>query len=97
MQDGTAPTTMLAHWARDRTQGTGQIPIEICVQKQARDTVRHSVTLQPRLDLEEAKAAEGLWVCAQAYVYGFTDRGTLEVGKKAGTHPTLSRFQVSRS
>ena len=38
MQDGTAPTTMLAHWARDRTQGTGQIPIEICVQKQARDT-----------------------------------------------------------
>ena len=29
---------MLAHWARDRTQGTGQIPIEICVQKQARDT-----------------------------------------------------------
>ena len=29
-------------------------------------------------------------VCAQAYVYGFTDRGTLEVGKKAGTHPTLS-------
>ena len=38
MQDGTTPTTMLAHWARDRTQGTGQIPIEICVQKQARDT-----------------------------------------------------------
>ena len=58
-QDGTTPTTILTHWARDRhnkTNGSGGLSIEHCVQKQARDT---------------------------AYLYGLTDRGTLEVGKKA--------------
>jgi N-acyl-D-aspartate/D-glutamate deacylase len=58
-QDGTTPTTILTHWARDRhnkSNGTGGLSIEHCVQKQARDT---------------------------AYMYGLTDRGTLEVGKKA--------------
>ena len=51
MQDATTPTTMLSHWAVGRTEGTGTLPIETCVKKQARDTVRHSVTLQPRLDV----------------------------------------------
>lgn len=58
-QDGTTPTTILTHWARDRhnkSNGSGGLSIEHCVQKQARDT---------------------------AYMYGLTDRGTLEVGKKA--------------
>jgi len=54
-QDGTSPTSMISFWARDRTRGP-KLPLELCVQKQARDT---------------------------AYLYGLTDRGTLEPGKKA--------------
>ena len=89
MQDGTAPTTMLAHWARDRTQGTGQIPIEICVQKQARDTayifnlhdrgtplLRHIPTSAvPESALRTSWKADRLLCCWPT--------GTLEPGKKA--------------
>lgn len=55
-QDGTTPTSMISFWGRDRKQGTGTLPLELCVQKQSRDT---------------------------AYLYGLTDCGTIEVGKKA--------------
>ena len=44
MQDATTPTTMLSHWAVGRTEGTGTLPIETCVKKQARDTVRQSAS-----------------------------------------------------
>ncbi len=52
--DGTAPTTQLTYWTRDRVGE--QIPIEFVVHKQ---TARN------------------------AALYGFDDRGTLEVGKRA--------------
>jgi N-acyl-D-aspartate/D-glutamate deacylase len=35
--DAGAPTTMLTHWARDRTRGPG-LPLELLVKKQTRDT-----------------------------------------------------------
>jgi N-acyl-D-amino-acid deacylase len=56
MQDGTAPTSMLAHWARDRVHGA-QIPIEIGVMKQARDTA-HLYNLFDRGTLEVGKKAD---------------------------------------
>jgi N-acyl-D-aspartate/D-glutamate deacylase len=52
--DGTAPTTQLTYWTRDRAGE--QLPIEFIVNKQ---TARN------------------------AALYGFDDRGTLEVGKRA--------------
>jgi N-acyl-D-aspartate/D-glutamate deacylase len=52
--DGTAPTTQLTYWTRDRVGE--QLPIEFVVHKQ---TARN------------------------AALYGFDDRGTLEVGKRA--------------
>ena len=52
--DGTAPTTQLTYWTRDRAGE--QLPIEFVVNKQ---TARN------------------------AALYGFDDRGTLEVGKRA--------------
>jgi len=36
ISDGSFPTTLLAHWARDR--GSGRFPVEYIVQRQARDT-----------------------------------------------------------
>ena len=57
MQDGTSPTSMLAHWARDRTLGSGQIPIEICVMKQARDTA-WLYNMMDRGTLEPGKKAD---------------------------------------
>jgi N-acyl-D-aspartate/D-glutamate deacylase len=38
ISDGSFPTTLLAHWARDR--GEGRFPVEYLVQRQARDTAR---------------------------------------------------------
>ena len=52
--DGSAPTTQLTYWTRDRE--ADQIPLEFVVNKQT------------------ARNAE---------LYGFDDRGTLEVGKRA--------------
>ncbi len=52
--DGTAPTTQLTYWTRDRDGD--QLPIEFVVNKQA---------------------------ARNAALYGFEDRGTLEVGKRA--------------
>ncbi len=52
--DGTAPTTQLTYWTRDRAGE--QLPIEFVVHKQT------------------ARNAE---------LYGFDDRGTLTVGKRA--------------
>ncbi len=52
--DGSAPTTQLTYWTRDR--GGEQLPLEFIVNKQ---TARN------------------------AALYGFDDRGTLEVGKRA--------------
>ncbi|MGA9278650.1 N-acyl-D-amino-acid deacylase family protein [Ilumatobacter sp.] len=52
--DGSAPTTQLTYWTRDRADE--QLPIEFVVNKQS------------------ARNAE---------LYGFDDRGTLEVGKRA--------------
>jgi N-acyl-D-aspartate/D-glutamate deacylase len=56
-QDGTTPTTMLTHWARDRTKGTGTMPLEFCVMKQARDTA-HMYGLVDRGTLEVGKKAD---------------------------------------
>jgi N-acyl-D-aspartate/D-glutamate deacylase len=53
--DGSQPTFMLTHWARDRTRGD-------------RITLERAVQLQ---------------TSATASIYGFTDRGTIEVGKRA--------------
>jgi N-acyl-D-aspartate/D-glutamate deacylase len=38
ISDGSFPTTLLAHWARDRRRG--RFPVEYVVQRQARDTAR---------------------------------------------------------
>jgi N-acyl-D-aspartate/D-glutamate deacylase len=38
ISDGSFPTTLLAHWARDRE--SGRFPVEYVVQRQARDTAR---------------------------------------------------------
>jgi N-acyl-D-aspartate/D-glutamate deacylase len=38
ISDGSFPTTLLAHWARDRRRG--RFPVEYIVQQQARDTAR---------------------------------------------------------
>jgi len=38
ISDGSFPTTLLAHWARDRR--SGRFPVEYIVQRQARDTAR---------------------------------------------------------
>jgi N-acyl-D-aspartate/D-glutamate deacylase len=38
ISDGSFPTTLLAHWSRDR--GGGRFPVEYIVQRQARDTAR---------------------------------------------------------
>jgi N-acyl-D-aspartate/D-glutamate deacylase len=38
ISDGSFPTTLLAHWTRDR--GSGRFPVEYIVQRQARDTAR---------------------------------------------------------
>ena len=38
ISDGSFPTTLLAHWARDRRHG--RFPVEYIVQQQARDTAR---------------------------------------------------------
>jgi N-acyl-D-aspartate/D-glutamate deacylase len=38
ISDGSFPTTLLAHWARDRRHG--RFPVEYVVQRQARDTAR---------------------------------------------------------
>jgi len=53
--DASLPTTMIAHWTRDRSRGE-QLPLEWVVRKQTKDT---------------------------AALFGMTDRGTLEVGKRA--------------
>lgn len=53
--DGSAPTTQLTHWTRDRHRGP-QLPLEFVVEKQTRRNAR---------------------------LYGFADRGTLEVGMRA--------------
>ncbi|MEQ8840973.1 MAG: amidohydrolase family protein [Acidimicrobiales bacterium] len=53
--DASLPTTMIAHWTRDRARGE-QLPLEWVVRKQTKDT---------------------------AALFGMTDRGTLEVGKRA--------------
>jgi N-acyl-D-aspartate/D-glutamate deacylase len=37
--DASTPTTMLTHWARDRTRGA-RLPLEFVVAKQTRDTAR---------------------------------------------------------
>lgn len=37
--DASMPTTMLSHWARDRTRGA-QLPLELIVRKQTRDTAQ---------------------------------------------------------
>ncbi len=37
--DGTAPTTQLTHWARDRTRGE-RLPLEFLVEKQTRRNAR---------------------------------------------------------
>jgi N-acyl-D-aspartate/D-glutamate deacylase len=37
--DGSYPTTMLTHWARDRTRGE-RLPLELVVRRQTRDTAR---------------------------------------------------------
>lgn len=37
--DGSTPTWMLTHWARDRSRGDG-LPLELVVQRQTRDTAR---------------------------------------------------------
>ena len=44
-------------WARDRTQGSGPLPIEICVKKQARDTA-YLYNLMDRGTLEPGKKAD---------------------------------------
>jgi N-acyl-D-aspartate/D-glutamate deacylase len=38
ISDASFPTTLLAHWARDR--GRGRLPVEFIIQRQARDTAR---------------------------------------------------------
>ncbi len=53
--DGSAPTTQLTHWTRDRSRGP-QLPLEFIIEKQTRRNAR---------------------------LYGFTDRGTIEVGMRA--------------
>ncbi|MEZ5243506.1 MAG: amidohydrolase family protein [Acidimicrobiales bacterium] len=53
--DASLPTTMIAHWTRDRTRGE-QLPLEWVVRKQTKDT---------------------------AALFGMTDRGTIEAGKRA--------------
>jgi N-acyl-D-aspartate/D-glutamate deacylase len=53
--DASLPTTMIAHWTRDRTRGE-QLPLEWVVRKQTKDT---------------------------AALFGMTDRGTIEEGKRA--------------
>ena len=53
--DASLPTTMLAHWTRDRSRGE-QLPLEWVVRKQTKDT---------------------------AELFGLSDRGTVEVGKRA--------------
>jgi|TARA_B110000438_G_scaffold301184_1_gene355428 N-acyl-D-aspartate/D-glutamate deacylase len=53
--DGSMPTYMLTHWARDRSRGP-RLSLEHAVRMQTRDT---------------------------AALYGFQDRGTIEVGKRA--------------
>ena len=52
--DASLPTTMIAHWTRDRSRGD-TLPLEWVVRKQTKDT---------------------------AELFGLTDRGTLEVGKR---------------
>jgi hypothetical protein len=67
--DASTPTAMLSFWSRDRYKGP-QIPLEISVMKQARDT---------------------------AYLYGLTDRGTIEVGKKADCNViNMETLQIHR-
>ena len=36
--DGGMPTFMLSYWTRDRTQGTGTLPLEFVVRRQTRET-----------------------------------------------------------
>src|SRR5260370_13507639 len=54
--DGSFPTTMLAHWARDRRRG--RFPVEYVVQRQARDTAR-AVGLDDRGVLAPGYRAHG--------------------------------------
>ncbi|MBT5582033.1 MAG: amidohydrolase family protein [Acidimicrobiaceae bacterium] len=53
--DGSAPSTQITHWARDRSRGE-RLPLELLIEKQTRRNAR---------------------------LYGFTDRGTIEVGMRA--------------
>jgi len=55
-QDGVTPTSMISFWARDRKQGL-QLPLEFCVQKQARDTA-YLYGLYDRGTLEVGKKAD---------------------------------------
>ena len=78
--EATTPTTMITFWCRDRTAGS-QLPIEMVVKKQTKDSVRHHLCLC----ISTAFVAKTVHVLAgfQANMMGFTDRGELLPGMKA--------------
>ena len=69
-QDGSTPTSMVSFWSRDRVKGP-QIPLEISVMKQARDTAwlyglydRGTLEVGKKADLVSAQSKARFHSCS---------------------------------